>query len=103
MSNWITATTRELVDDFNSVLGTSWHPPKDIRAALACLLAQFVRNELKGIRERKRILIALTNWKFRFNSSGISNFLDECAGLRLFFNYHDKQRIQSFFDYSDAE
>lgn len=103
MSNWATATTRELVDDFNGVLGTSWHPPKDIREALASLLAQFVGNELKGIRERKRILIAQTNWKFRFNSSGISNFLDQCAGLRLFFNYHDKQRIQGFFDYSDAE
>ncbi len=99
----VTARTQELVDDFNAVLGTSWHPPKEIREALESLLVQFVGSKLKSVRERKRNLIALTNWKFRFNSDGISNFLDQCAVLRLFFNYHDKQRIQGFFDRSDAD
>jgi DNA modification methylase len=103
MKNCDPAVTRELVDDFNAALGTNWHPPKEIRESAERLLAQLDRTEMKSARDRKQALIALTNWKFRFNSEGISNFLDRCAELRLFFNYHDKHRIQGFFDRSDTD
>lgn len=93
---------RELVTDFNSVLGTNWNPPAVLRQRLVDLLHQFGSVAPAGHGERRRALIASANWKFRFNGEGFSSFLDHCAELNLFFNYHDKSRIQCFFDTSDV-
>ncbi len=100
MNDWITIKTRELAADFNRVLGTHWTPPEALRERLADLLRHLGKIEPRGYQERERHLIALANWKFRFNSAGISNFLDRCAEAGIFFNYHDKVRIQQAFDCS---
>jgi len=98
-----TLKAKELLAEFNGVLGTSWTPPAALQERIERLLHHFQGVELRGRPDRQCALVALVNSKFRFNSDGISTFLDRCAEESLFFNYHDKLRIQSFFNYSEAE
>jgi DNA modification methylase len=101
MNDRATAQTRDLIAEFNGVLGTEWTPPASLRGRLADLLHSIRGIEPADGTARRRNLITLANWKFRFNGEGISEFLDRCAEAGIFFNYHDKARIQRAFDCAD--
>ena len=103
MNDWPTLKAKELLEDFNRALRTDWTPPAALQDRVWKLLHHFEGVKMKSRSDRQRSLMALANAKCRFNGDGVSNFLDRCADVSLFFNYHDKQRIQSFFDRSDAK
>ena len=103
MNDRPTLKATELLEDFNRALRTNWTPPAALQERVRELLRHFEGVKMRSRSDRQQALMALANTKCRFNGDGISNFLDRCAEVGLFFNYHDKQRIQSFFDRLDAD
>lgn len=94
-------TAKELLDDFNVVLGVRFDPPQDLMTAAQDAINGCTQWTMRDKEERKSHLVALVNSKLKLNKERLQELLDAAAVHRLFPNYHDKAEILECLDYSD--
>jgi len=89
----------DILDGFQATLKVEWVAPAELLPLLDDLLRHVSSSsQLRPEDERGRVLLAHVCRKFRLNDDSFKAILDEAAKYRVYFNYHDKERIRTFLD-----
>lgn len=95
-------TSDYLVKTFEKSIGQGFKPTKDYVSSLNDLIS-FCNCNFKTFEILKSNCIKSINQKFEFNKPFIKGFIDFAASKKIYFNYHNKKKIKTYFDSGDKK
>ncbi len=89
-----------VIKDFSNIVKINFTPLKEYITEVTNVINACSASYRTPIERRKECINAI-NHKFDLNKAYIKSFIDYAAKKKVYFNYHEKKSIKSFFDYDD--
>ena len=89
--------------EFNSWFGTNLSLPKEYQRELIRITDMLGFSSIFEKEKRFSKLIEGINKKFDLNKSDVKKFIDFSAKQKIYFNYHDKNKISKFYNTSNKK
>ncbi len=97
-----TVDTSTLMDDFSKVIRWKFDPNPEYKAETQKLV-DTCKEFIQPKSYREAACLFEINQKFEFNKNNTKSFIDFAASREVYFNYHEKNIIKTFFDTSQEK